>query len=142
MSLEDRILENEGWRNTVYKDTLGLRTIGVGHLITKDDFPFKEGVEYPKEQLMDLFKKDLEKAHKGAMKVVGHIKDLPREIWGVTVEMVFQLGPTGVSRFKKFIKALEEKDYHEAHLQMKDSRWHKQTKKRCESLAEIVRSHA
>jgi len=142
LSLEDRILEAEGFRSSLYKDSLGKKTIGVGHLITKDDFPFKEGVEYPKEQLMDLFKKDLEKAHKGAMKVVGHIKDLPREIWGVTVEMVFQLGPTGVSHFKKFIKSLEEKDYHEAHLQMKDSRWHKQTKKRCESLAEIVRSHA
>lgn len=142
MNLEDRIREHEGYRSSVYKDSLGKRTIGVGHLITKDDHPFKEGVEYPKKQLMDLFKQDLEKAHKGAMQVVGHIKDLPREIWGVVVEMIFQLGPTGVSRFKKFIKALEEKDYHEAHLQMKDSRWHKQTKNRCESLAKIVRSHA
>ena len=142
MNLEDRIREHEGYRSSVYKDSLGKRTIGVGHLITKDDYPFEEGVEYPKKQLMDLFKQDLEKAHKGAIQVVGHIKDLPREIWEVVVEMVFQLGPTGVKNFRKFIKSLENKDYHEAHVQMKDSRWHKQTKNRCESLAKIVRSHA
>ena len=34
--------------------------------------------------------------------------------------------------------SLKEKDGEMAAMHMKDSRWHKQTKKRCESLAKIV----
>tara|TARA_R100001244_G_scaffold71250_1_gene57577 strand:- start:2391 stop:2813 length:423 start_codon:yes stop_codon:yes gene_type:complete len=140
MNLRDRVMEHEGYRDTVYRDSLDKRTVGVGHLCVEDFW--EDGKKYDKKFLMKILDEDLEKAHQGAMKVVGHIEDLPREIWEVIVEMVFQLGSTGVKNFKKFIKALEDKDYHEAHLQMKDSRWHRQTKKRCESLAEIVKSHA
>ena len=53
--------------------------------------------------------------------------------------MVYQLGTTGVMKFAKMLLALEEKNYHEAHLQMLDSRWRKQTKKRCEALASIMK---
>ena len=140
MKLRDRVIKHEGYRDTVYRDSLDKRTVGVGHLCVEDFW--EDGKKYDKKFLMKILDEDLEKAHKGAMKVVGHIEDLPRAVWEVVVEMVFQLGSTGVKNFKKFIKALEDKDYHEAHLQMKDSRWHRQTKKRCESLAEIVKSHA
>ena len=140
MKLRDRVIKHEGYRDTVYRDSLDKRTVGVGHLCVEDFW--EDGKKYDKKFLMKILDEDLEKAHKGAMKVVGHIEDLPRAVWEVVVEMVFQLGSTGVKNFKKFIKALEDKDYHEAHLQMKDSRWHRQTKNRCESLADIVKSHA
>ena len=48
----------------------------------------------------------------------------------------------GVRKFSKMLLALEEKNYHEAHLQMLDSRWRKQTKTRCESLAKIMKECA
>ena len=60
----------------------------------------------------------------------------------VIVEMVFQLGKGGVSKFKKMWEALAKEDYTEAANQMVDSRWHKQTKSRAESLATIMRSLA
>ena len=53
--------------------------------------------------------------------------------------MVFQLGTQGVRNFKKMILALEEKDYFEAHVQMLDSRWAKQTPARCTELSEIMK---
>jgi lysozyme len=65
-------------------------------------------------------------------------KRLPQEIEHVIVEMVFQLGETGVSKFRKMWKALSDGDQKEAAAQMKDSRWHSQTPVRCEALAEIV----
>ena len=140
MNLRDRVIKHEGYRDTVYRDSLDKRTVGVGHLCVEDFW--EDGKKYDKEFLMKILDEDLEKAHQGAMKVVGHIEDLPRAVWEVVVEMVFQLGPTGVGKFKKFIKALEEKNYFEAHVQMLDSRWYKQTPKRCGSLSEIVKSHA
>ena len=63
---------------------------------------------------------------------------MPQQIEHVVVEMVFQLGKTGVSKFRKMWKALSNGDKQEAASQMKDSRWHSQTPVRCEALAEIV----
>ena len=71
-----------------------------------------------------------EEAKEGANTLVGHIKDLHPNAWEGIVEMVQQLGTTGVMKFAKMLLALEEKNYHEAHLQMLYSRWRKQTKKR------------
>ena len=56
--------------------------------------------------------------------------------------MVFQLGKTGVSKFKKFFEALNNQDYNEAANQMLNSNWYKQTPKRCEELSNTIRSCA
>ena len=138
MILEKRIMNHEGFRKTIYKDSLGKATIGYGHLITKDD-NFEEDIEYKKADLLDLFYKDLEKAREGANQLVGHITELHIEAKNVIIEMVFQLGTQGVRNFKKMILALEEKDYFEAHVQMLDSRWAKQTPGRCVDLSEIMK---
>ena len=63
---------------------------------------------------------------------------MPQVIEHVIVEMVFQLGKTGVSKFKKMWKALSDGDKKQASLEMQDSRWHSQTPVRCEALAEVV----
>jgi len=138
MILEKRIMDHEGFRKTIYKDSLGKATIGYGHLITKDD-NFEEDIEYTKADLLDLFYKDLEKAREGANQLVGHIIELHIEAKNCIIEMVFQLGTQGVRNFKKMILALEEKDYFEAHVQMLDSRWAKQTPGRCVELSEIMK---
>ena len=36
-TVKERIKKHEGYRNTVYLDSLGKATIGYGHLITKAD---------------------------------------------------------------------------------------------------------
>jgi len=131
-------MDHEGFRKKIYADSLGKKTIGYGHLITEND-NFEEGIEYKKSDLLDLFYKDLEKAREGANQLVGHIEELHIEAKNVIIEMVFQLGTQGTRNFKKLILALEEKDYFEAHVQMLDSRWSKQTPRRCAELSEIMK---
>jgi len=75
MMLEKRIMAHEGFRKKIYKDSLGKKTIGYGHLITEKD-NFEEGIEYTKSELLGIFYKDLEKAREGADQLVGHIKEL------------------------------------------------------------------
>ena len=41
--LKARIKEHEGFRDQVYKDSLGFATIGYGHLVLPND-PYEEGV--------------------------------------------------------------------------------------------------
>jgi len=138
MTLEERIMEHEGFVPKIYKDSRGLATIGYGHLVKPTDI-FEEEVEYSEEELYELFLKDLQEAKEGANTLVGHIEDLHPNAWECIVEMIYQLGTTGVMKFAKMLLALEEKNYYEAHLQMLDSLWRKQTQKRCEVLSSIMK---
>ena len=72
------------------------------------------------------------------IKNIGDHDDLPQVIQEVLVEMVFQLGKTGVKQFRNMWTSLKEKDWPMAAMHMKDSRWRKQTKKRCEHLSKMV----
>ena len=137
MSLEERLMEHEGFIPKIYKDTRGLATIGYGHLVTKQD-TFIEDVEYPEEELYDLFLKDLQKAKNGAEEIVGHIKELHSTAKEIITEMVYQLGVTGVRRFLKTLLHLENRDYKNASMEMLDSAWRKQTPKRCEKLSKMM----
>lgn len=138
--VKNRIKKHEGFRDTVYLDSLGKATIGYGHLLTEDD-DFEEGIQYDKSLLENLFDKDFNNAAINAEKLLDDIDvcDIARE---VIVEMVFQLGIGGVSKFKKMFEALRKKDYNEAAEQMLDSQWRVQTPKRCEELSDLMRSCA
>jgi lysozyme len=138
--LKERIKTHEGFCDTVYKDTLGKRTIGYGHLCTNDE-EWIDGKVYDMQYLNDVFEGDFNEAVNQAEKLIGNtiIKNKAAEI---IVEMVFQLGMSGVSKFKKMWTALENQDYAKASAQMLDSKWAKQTKNRAEHLAEIMQSLA
>ena len=141
--LKARIRDHEGCVDTVYLDTLGKATIGIGHLVQPHERQrFKEGVKISTDEIEDLFLIDLNRACAGAEQLISENyrgdKRLPQAIENVIVEMVFQLGKTGVSKFKKMWKALSDGDKKQASLEMQDSRWHSQTPVRCEALAEIV----
>lgn len=58
----------------------------------------------------------------------------------VIVNMAFNLGVTGVCKFRKMINAISIHDYHEAAKEMLDSKWAKQVGNRAIELAEQMRS--
>jgi len=136
--LKARIKEHEGYRDQVYKDSLGFATIGYGHLILPTD-PYEEGATYNKEDLDKVFDGDFNIAYSNANQL---IKDLPlhHQAKCVIIEMVFQLGIGGVSKFKKMWKALKQNNYQTASEEMLDSRWAKQTPKRAEELSNVMKS--
>ena len=136
--VKERIKKHEGFVNKIYLDSLGKATIGYGHLITPND-NFEEGVEYSKELLDEVFNRDFLIAKRNADELLQDIS-IVENAHGIIIEMVFQLGKTGVSKFKKMFTALSVGDYNEAANQMLDSQWRKQTPKRCEELAEQMRS--
>ena len=67
--------------------------------------------------------------------------DMPPEVQGVILEMVYQLGFSGFKKFKKAISNMKSKDWKGAATEMLDSRWAKQTPNRANQLADIVREH-
>ena len=140
----DRLLESvkkhEGYRNKVYLDTLGKRTVGVGHLCVEEFW--EDDKEYEEKFLMDILEADLQNAIKGAKDLMAQhgCMDIDEQAEEIIIEMIFQLGKTGVSKFKNMWKALSGLQYSAAADQMLDSRWAKQTPNRANGMADVMRS--
>ena len=67
---------------------------------------------------------------------------MPQEVQAVVLNMCYQLGVTGVSKFRKAISALQEGDWQEAADEMLDSLWARQTPNRATELSNIVRNQS
>ena len=143
MNLE-RLLESvkkhEGYRNKVYLDTLGKRTVGVGHLCVEDFW--EDDKEYVESFLMEILQKDLQEAIRGAKELMEEhgCADIDERAEEILIEMVFQLGMTGVSKFRDMWKCLSELNYLGASFEMLDSRWAKQTPNRAKDMAEQMKA--
>ena len=136
------VKQHEGYRNKVYLDSLGKRTVGVGHLCVEDHW--EDNREYSEEMLMKVLKDDLKNAIEGAERLCSKrpvLDDLAKE---TIIEMIFQLGETGVKKFRNFWKALKQTppQYDLAATEMLDSRWAKQTPARAKEMSDHMRSLA
>ena len=143
MNLE-RLLESvkkhEGYRNKVYLDTLGKRTVGVGHLCVEDFW--EDEKEYEESFLMEILQKDLQEAIRSAKELMDEhgCADIDERAEEIIIEMVFQLGRTGVKKFRNMWKALSEQNYIGASFEMLDSKWAKQTPNRAKDMAEQMKA--
>lgn len=126
-----RIKHHEGFRSKVYQCTEGYDTIGYGFAI-KDLVMTKEmAEEILIEKLTDLMSK--------VRKRFDWLDSVPREVQGVIIEMSYQMGVSGVSKFKKALHAMQMFQWDVAADELLDSRWAKQTPNRAKELSDIVR---
>jgi len=134
---------SEGFRDHIYKDTEGFATIGWGHKVVHED-NFEEGRTYSKEELQEVFDNDLRKALGLARQLMeeNDVRDLPTTAQHTITEMCFQLGKSGVSKFRNMWKALQNRDFNTASLEMLDSKWNRQTPNRCKKLSDQMKSCA
>ena len=135
--LKERIKQHEGFRNTIYSDSLGFATIGYGHLI-KNNEHFEKNKRYTEPEMDKLFEYDFNIACKDADEVLKNCGDQPLEVYGVIIEMCFQLGRPKVLKFKKMLSHIKNNDYKLASQEALNSLWAKQTPRRAQDLAEIL----
>jgi len=130
-ALLDSIKRHEGYRSRVYKDSLGIDTIGYGFAIK--DLVLSETVStiILSEKIATLTAEVHEK--------FSWLKNKPDHIQDVVIEMCYQLGVTGVSRFKNTLKAMQDERWDDAADGMLSSLWARQTPSRAKELSEIVR---
>ncbi len=130
--LKERIKKNEGYSNKPYKDQLGFYTIGYGHLIKEKENKYFVK-KYNKNHYKKVFEEDFIKAHNQYKKkfLKKHHTISEKE---VLIEMLFQLGSTGVSKFKKMLNFLNNKKKFMASLEMLDSLWYSQTPERVNNI--------
>jgi len=66
-------------------------------------------------------------------------KDAPQEVKEVVINMCYQLGINGFSKFKQTIYYLETEQYPEASEEMLDSLWYRQTPNRAKELSDTIK---
>lgn len=113
-----------------YKDSLGYETIGYGHLMVSS-LDYSQGIT--EAQADALLEQDIQKAQ---IQYRSLGLKLPSDWEEFMIIMIFQLGLSGVQKFKKMIAALKVHNYKEAIEQAKDSRWYVQTPNRLNDMIE------
>ena len=107
--IKEEIKEEEGYRNSMYRDHLGFSTIGYGHLVLPTD-KFKEGVKYSQKELEKVFDYDFAIAKQDAESLTKDL-DVPEEVTEILLHMCFQLGKPKVMKFKKMFKNIFVRNY-------------------------------
>tara|TARA_R100000773_G_scaffold14845_1_gene13566 strand:+ start:7839 stop:8249 length:411 start_codon:yes stop_codon:yes gene_type:complete len=131
-TLIEAVKLSEGFRDRVYKDTLGIDTIGYGFAIK--DLVIDEDIAEM------ILRRKLEKLVEDTNRRFSFLKDLPEQAQDVIYEMCYQLGITGVSKFKKTLAYLENFEYKMASKEMLDSKWARQTPNRAKKLSDVIKS--
>jgi len=129
---------DEGVVYELYNDHLGYPTFGVGHLVLESDKEFGKPIGTPvdEERVRNCFDRDLDIAISECELLYedGRFGELPDEVQQILVNMMFNMGRTRLSKFKKMHKAILEGDWKTAAIEGRDSRWHKQVTNRAERL--------
>lgn len=120
--------KEEGFREHGYLDSRGVPTWGYGFTsITRD-----EAEQMLESRVILCFKEVNALLAREQISLDEYRK-------AILVDMCYQLGIAGLSKFKKMIAALRDMDYDKAADEMLDSQWHVQTPVRCELLAKRMR---
>ena len=128
-ALIERIGVNEGFRSKPYQCSEGVWTIGHGLTWLTE------------EESLHILAGRISQLHLKLLDDLDCYKDMPPEVQGVVIEMCYQMGFAGFTKFKKAIANMIDKNWKGAATEMLDSRWAKQTPNRANRLAYIVREH-
>lgn len=116
-SLKDYVKKNEGLRLKPYRCTAKKLTIGWGRNLTD------RGISRAEAEM--LFEHDLTNAVTDLMKVFKYqeLNHLLADQQTALIDMMFNLGLTKFRKFKRMIKAVKNKDFKRAALEIMDSEY-------------------
>ena len=134
--LREQLIIDEGQVNEIYKDHLGYPTFGIGHLVIESDpeYGLEVGVAVSEERVKSVFEKDVQTVIGDCKKLHDGWDGYPQEVKQIVANMMFNMGLTRLSKFKKHNAALQCGDWKEAAAEGRDSRWYKQVTNRAERL--------
>ena len=132
MDIIKEIKKHEGYSPIVYQCSEGYDTIGYGFAI-KDLYLDKASCDKILERKISELKLQLHQKF-------DWFKDAPDRVQDVVINMCYQLGIYGFSKFKKTIYYLETEQYPEGADEMLDSLWSRQTPNRAKELSNIIKN--
>ncbi len=150
--LEEQLVRHEGYKERMYFDSRGIPTIGIGFNLRREDArrKLKElGADYEnvlqgkqalkREQIYYLLREDIKNSELSARRILKNYDSQPHEVRDIVLDMIFNLGETRFSKFKKTIAAIDAFDYKTAANEMQNSLWYNQVGNRGKYLVEEMR---
>ena len=149
--LVQKLITHEGLRLQVYKDTLGIDTIGIGRnledrgITDKElewmDIPNMDTIyEYgiSEADAMYLAQNDVQIVEEELLRSHPCVEELDSVRQLILVDMAFNMGVPRLCKFKKMWAAIHENKFDIAAKEMLDSRWASQVKSRSIKLAHAM----
>lgn len=140
-SAKERTKRKEGMRLDKYRDSLGYPTIGIGHLIKKDE-TFPDSIT--KWGALKLYDEDYVEHERDAASIpelnqLKKVGDFSR-FYGAGVDLVFNMGKNALKGFRGMLSAIGRGDFDLAAKELLNSQYAKQVGSRAVENAEILRS--
>ncbi len=137
MSLLENIKAHEGFRDKIYKDSLGKATIGYGFLVaalSPDELKLNGGKAEPisKEVAEKILNLKVAKLQKRVFQCLPWLQSKPQNVQDTLIEMAYQLGLAGLMGFHHTLSCIEASDYAQAARNLKASLLYRQSPKRVE----------
>lgn len=131
--LRNLLIHHEGRSLRPYKCPAGALTIGVGRNLDA------QGIS--EQEAMQMLDNDITKFSREVRNRWPWTATAPDVVGVVLVDMAFNLGTAGLAEFRRFLAALETKNYPLAADEMLRSRWADQVGSRAFELAKMI-AHA
>ena len=141
-----RLEFHEGRRAEAYYCSGGYLTQGIGHNLemnplTKEQKSKIKDIKHWTDAEIDMILADDVYQCKVLMtQLIEGFDKFDDERQYALVDMCFQLGARGVSRFKKMLKAMREGDWNRAGLECLDSKYAKDTPARAKRIAHLIKT--
>ena len=134
--LRKQLIIDEGQVNEIYNDHLGYATFGIGHLVLEGDpeHGLAVGTPVSEDRVIECFDNDVQTVIEDCKKLHDGWDGYPEEVKQIIANMMFNMGLTRLSKFKKHNAALQSGDWKEAAVEGRDSRWYQQVTNRAERL--------
>tara|TARA_R100001594_G_scaffold29664_2_gene55143 strand:+ start:799 stop:1203 length:405 start_codon:yes stop_codon:yes gene_type:complete len=130
--LKEQLIRHEGLRLTVYDCPAGYKTVGVGRNL--------EGKGITEEEAMYLLDNDIKEFQESLSKELSWFDSLDECRRNILTNMAFNLGVSGLLKFKNTLTAIENKNWEEAASQMLESRWAEQVGSRATELSDLMKT--
>jgi lysozyme len=136
--MDAEIRRDEGVRYTLYYDTLGIPSTGVGHNLRASPLP--AGWTYPltDAQVDQLLNGDLQTTFSGLDANIPWWRGLDEVRQRVITNMAFNMGVSGLMTFHNMLGALQSGSYAVAASDMQASTWYRQVEQRAVRLCEAM----
>ena len=139
MTLIEKIKENEGFKERIYEDSLGIPTVGYGFLLTAltpDELALNGGKVEPMSKAVadQILEIKLIKLVPSVCEAFPWLKEKPKNVQEVVIEMAYQLGVSKVKKFVTTMHHIRTGEYEAAYKSGMNSLWAKQTPNRAKKV--------
>ena len=129
--LEDQLIAHEGLRLDMYKDTVGIATIGVGRNLQHVGLRTEAEARYLLRSDIVAIRSELERA----LPWLGDLNEVRQR---VLMDMAFNMGVSGLMKFEKTMQNIADGRYEAASQEMLRSKWADQVGQRAMTLSKMM----